>query len=202
MIYEFEGLYLDAEHLMLSRGGAEISLTPKVVETLLALVERHGEIVSKDELMDRVWENAFVEESNLIQNIYVLRKALGKTSDGQPMIETLRRRGYRFNGEVRSIEKEKRAMQTDAVSTGQQPPADIAPTKTKALPIFAIAAAAVVVVVMIGFVIARMSRRPDNVSAAGDLPSENTLKRLTPDLYTRSPVVSPDGKYLAYSQID
>ena len=93
-VYEFEDFRLDAAHLMLSRcGGEEISLTPKVVETLLALVERSGEIVSKDELMNRLWANAFVEESNLVQNIYVLRKTLGETAGGKPLIETLRRRG-------------------------------------------------------------------------------------------------------------
>src|SRR5260221_14557354 len=84
LIYEFEDFCLDTEHLMLTRDGKEISLTPKVVETLLAIVECHGEIISKDELMGRVWGDAFVEESNLVQNIYVLRKALGTTSDGRP----------------------------------------------------------------------------------------------------------------------
>ncbi len=98
-IYEFEDFCLDAAHLMLSRcSGEEISLAPKVVETLLALVERGGEIVSKDELMNRLWANSFVEESNLNQNIYILRKTLGETAEDKPMIETLRRRGYRFNG--------------------------------------------------------------------------------------------------------
>ena len=99
-IYAFEDFLLDAEHLMLYRGGAEIPLTPKQVETLLALVERHGAIVSKDALMTRLWGDSAVEETNLIQNIHVLRKVLSETSDGRPMIETLRRRGYRFNGKL------------------------------------------------------------------------------------------------------
>lgn len=103
-IWEFEDFRLDAEHLMLYRGGEEISLTPKQVETLLALVERHGEIVSKDALMERLWGNAFVEESNLVQNVYILRKVLGSTNNGKPIIETLRRRGYRFNGGLRISE--------------------------------------------------------------------------------------------------
>ncbi len=103
-VYEFEGFLLDASHLMLYRSGGEedLPMTPKQVETLLALVERSGEIVAKDALMDRLWPNAFVEESNLIQNIHILRKTLGETADGKPMIETLRRRGYRFNGELKA----------------------------------------------------------------------------------------------------
>jgi DNA-binding winged helix-turn-helix (wHTH) protein/TolB-like protein/Tfp pilus assembly protein PilF len=114
-VYEFEDFRLDAANLMLYQNGDEISLTPKQVETLLALVEKNGEILSKDALMERLWENAFVEESNLNQNIYILRKILGKTADGKPMIETLRRRGYRFNGEL----KEKEQAQVEIVSEHQ-----------------------------------------------------------------------------------
>ncbi|HVF48196.1 MAG TPA: winged helix-turn-helix domain-containing protein [Pyrinomonadaceae bacterium] len=90
---------------MLYQGGHEIALTPKQVETLFALIEGGGEIVNKDTLMNRLWGNAFVEESNLNQNIYVLRKILGKTVDGRPMIETFRRRGYRFNGKLKQNER-------------------------------------------------------------------------------------------------
>jgi DNA-binding winged helix-turn-helix (wHTH) protein/TolB-like protein/Tfp pilus assembly protein PilF len=99
--YEFQDFRLDVEHLMLYRNGDEVSLTPKQVETLLALVERSGEIVSKDDLMSRLWGDTVVEESNLVQNIYVLRRTLGNTTDIKPMIETLRRRGYRFNGRLK-----------------------------------------------------------------------------------------------------
>ncbi|MEP7077365.1 MAG: transcriptional regulator, partial [Acidobacteriota bacterium] len=186
LIYAFEDFSLDAEFLMLSRSAEEISLTPKVVETLLALVERHGEIVSKDELMDRVWENAFVEESNLVQNIYVLRKALGETGDGRPMIETLRRRGYRFNGEVRAVEKEKRLTPlANENAAASEPPGGLGGSRST---IFAIGAGALVMVVLIGFAITRMTRSHGDVSAAEEPPLENTLKRLTPDLYSRSPV--------------
>ncbi len=100
-IYEFDDFRLDAGPLMLSRNSEEIPLTPKSVETLLALVERRGEIVSKEELLNAVWPDTAVEESNLFLYLSVLRKVLGKQKDGTPYIETLRRRGYRFNGFVR-----------------------------------------------------------------------------------------------------
>jgi TolB-like protein/DNA-binding winged helix-turn-helix (wHTH) protein len=103
LIYEFEGFRLDAEHLMLYSDGEEVSLRPKQVETLLALLERSGEIISKGVLMERLWGDAPVEESNLIQNIYILRKILGERVNGKPMIETLRRRGYRFNAELKLV---------------------------------------------------------------------------------------------------
>jgi len=97
LVYEFERFRLDVEHLMLYQDGEEVSLTPKQVDTLLALLEHRGDIVSKEILINRVWPDTIVEESNLVQNIHFLRKALGTTSDGRPMIETLRGRGYRFN---------------------------------------------------------------------------------------------------------
>ena len=99
-IYGFENFRLDAAHRLLYQNGQEIPLTPKVVETLLALVERSGEVLSKDELMEIIWADSFVEEGNLSQNLYILRKILSETADGRPFIETLKRRGYRFNGDV------------------------------------------------------------------------------------------------------
>lgn len=99
-IYEFEGFRLDAGHSMLSQDGKEVSLPPKAIETLLALVQRSGEIVHKDELMSIIWTDSIVEESNLSQYLHLLRKTLGKTRGGKPFVETLKRRGYRFNGDV------------------------------------------------------------------------------------------------------
>ncbi len=104
-VYEFEGFRLDAEHRLLYRNGTQVSLTPKAVETLIALIERRGEVVSKQELMDEIWADTIVEESNLSQYLHVLRKTLGETSDGKAYIETLKRRGYRFNGIVRVVKR-------------------------------------------------------------------------------------------------
>lgn len=101
-IYEFEEFRLDAGHLMLYQNSRTVALKPKVVETLVALVERQGEVVSNDDLMDRIWAGLSVEESNLTQNIYLLRKTLGNCADGRPLIENFSRRGYRFNGDLRS----------------------------------------------------------------------------------------------------
>lgn len=101
-IYEFGDFRLHTAHLMLFRGGEEIQLPPKAVETLLALIARRGEIVSKAELLDAVWPATAVEESNLFFYLSVLRKTLGTRADGRPWIETYRRRGYRFAADGRS----------------------------------------------------------------------------------------------------
>ncbi|HKU67080.1 MAG TPA: winged helix-turn-helix domain-containing protein [Candidatus Baltobacteraceae bacterium] len=97
--YRFGPFRLDKEQLMLSLEDAPIALGPKVVETLLALVEHPGEVLSKTELLERVWPEGFVEEANLAQNIYVIRKALKLHWPGEA-IETVPRRGYRFTAPV------------------------------------------------------------------------------------------------------
>ncbi|MCM3903896.1 MAG: winged helix-turn-helix domain-containing protein [Pyrinomonadaceae bacterium] len=105
-VYEFDDFRIDVDHLMLSHQGSEIPLVPKAVETLVALIEHRGKIVSKDELLDAVWPDTVVEESNLFLYLSVLRKTLGTQKNGSPYVETLRRRGYRFNGEVHLVRQE------------------------------------------------------------------------------------------------
>jgi DNA-binding winged helix-turn-helix (wHTH) protein/tetratricopeptide (TPR) repeat protein len=91
---------LDAAKRALWRGEELLAVGPKAVDVLACLVERAGELVTKDELMARVWPDTFVEEANLSVQISALRKALGDQENGQPFIETLPRRGYRFLGTV------------------------------------------------------------------------------------------------------
>jgi adenylate cyclase len=104
-VYEFDDFRIDVAHLMLYHRGGEIPMVPKAVETLLALIERRGKIVSKDELLEAIWPETVVEESNLFLYLSLLRKSLGTQKDGSPYVETLRRRGYRFNGEVHLVEE-------------------------------------------------------------------------------------------------
>lgn len=102
-LYEFGPFQLDAGRLLLLHGGDPVGLGPKVVETLLALIEHPGDVLSKSALLDRVWPEGFVEEANLAQNIYVLRKALRERWHFDA-IETVPRRGYRFVAPVCSVE--------------------------------------------------------------------------------------------------
>jgi DNA-binding winged helix-turn-helix (wHTH) protein/tetratricopeptide (TPR) repeat protein len=106
MIYEFDDFRLSTEHLMLYHRGVEIPLVPKAAKTLLVLIENRGEIVSKEEILKAVWPDTIVEESNLFAYLTLLRKTLGNQKDGKPFLETLRRRGYRFNGSVRLVQPE------------------------------------------------------------------------------------------------
>ncbi len=103
--YEFGPYRLDVANRLLLRGGEPLPLTPKAVDTLLALIRHGGEILRKDDLMRLVWPDHVVEEGNLTQHIYLLRKTLGQETGGLHYIETLPRRGYRFVGEVRTVEE-------------------------------------------------------------------------------------------------
>lgn len=99
--YEFGRFRLSPAEQLLTRDGEPVPLTPKAFETLVVLVERNGRLVEKDELMKRLWADVYVEESNLTNNIWVLRKTLGARHDGGRYIETVPKRGYRFVGEVK-----------------------------------------------------------------------------------------------------
>ena len=99
-LYRFGAYELDAEQLILRGQRGIVALPPKALKTLLALVEREGEVVSKQQLMDAVWPASYVEEANLTQNIFLLRRELGKTAEGHEYIQTLSKRGYRMNVSV------------------------------------------------------------------------------------------------------
>ncbi|MBV8245744.1 MAG: winged helix-turn-helix domain-containing protein [Candidatus Eremiobacteraeota bacterium] len=100
VVYRFGPFALDADRLLLEVDGRPVSIGPKVVETLLVLVASAGTVLTKDQMLERIWPEGFVEEANLAQNIYVLRKTL-RAHRLEPAIETLPRRGYRFVAEVR-----------------------------------------------------------------------------------------------------
>jgi DNA-binding winged helix-turn-helix (wHTH) protein/tetratricopeptide (TPR) repeat protein len=104
--YEFGPFRLDLEERLLSQEGQPIPLSPKVFETLVLLVERNGHVVGKDEMMTLLWPDRFVEESNLTQNIFMLRKSLGEGQSSAQYIETIPKRGYRFVACVKEVQEE------------------------------------------------------------------------------------------------
>jgi DNA-binding winged helix-turn-helix (wHTH) protein len=76
--YAFGPFRLDADKRVLVRDGVPVPLAPKTAEALLVLVENAGRLVDKDDLMKRVWPDAFVEEGNLNKNIFILAESLGR----------------------------------------------------------------------------------------------------------------------------
>ncbi len=98
--YAFDLFQFDVEQRVLTREGKAVPLTPKATDILILLLRSAGQLVEKDELMKEVWPNTFVEEANVTQNIFTLRRALGETESGKSYIETVARRGYRFVADV------------------------------------------------------------------------------------------------------
>src|SRR5262245_5747406 len=101
-LYGFGSFRLDPHKRLLLSGDEPVSLTPKVIDTLIVLVENRDRVVSKDKLMKALWPDSFVEESNLSQNIFVLRKALGDSHETR-FIRTVSGKGYQFVASVEEI---------------------------------------------------------------------------------------------------
>jgi len=100
--FSFGEFEIDATRRLLLKNGETVNLNPKALEVLLALVENRGRVVSKDELLDTVWENQFVEENNLTVHIAALRKALGEKKDEHRYIVTVPGKGYKFVAQVQT----------------------------------------------------------------------------------------------------
>jgi DNA-binding winged helix-turn-helix (wHTH) protein/TolB-like protein/Tfp pilus assembly protein PilF len=105
-LYAFGPFRVDPVERVLWQNGRVVPLAPKVFETLLVLVENSGHLVEKEQLMQRVWPDTFVEQGNLTLNISTLRKLLGESSKEHHYIETIPRRGYRFVAYVRDSSDE------------------------------------------------------------------------------------------------
>ncbi|MDT7807761.1 MAG: hypothetical protein QOJ70_1574 [Acidobacteriota bacterium] len=103
--YEFGPFRIDMRRYLLLRGDEHIPLSPKTLKTLLVLVERRGSVVKKDELLAVIWPDSFVEESNLAQNVFVLRKVLGEEKSEHRYIVTVPGVGYRFVAPVSEVER-------------------------------------------------------------------------------------------------
>jgi DNA-binding winged helix-turn-helix (wHTH) protein/Tol biopolymer transport system component len=105
-LLEFGLFRIDPQERVLLRGDEQIPLTPKAFDLLMLLVERSGQVVLKDDLMKLLWPDTFVEESNLGQHVFQLRKALGERAQGSSYIVTVPGRGYRFASPVRTLPDE------------------------------------------------------------------------------------------------
>ena len=115
MNYEFGPFRVDVRERALRRNGELVPLTPKVFDILLVLVQNSGRVLTKNEMMNRVWPDTAVEESNLGRNVSTLRKALGDGPDECRYIETIPWRGYRFIAKVRQSSDERTAIDSLAV---------------------------------------------------------------------------------------
>src|SRR5277367_6147441 len=98
--YSFGQFVLDPARRILSRADSPVALTPKAFDVLLFLVQNPNRMVTKEELLQAVWGDTFVEEGNLTQYISLLRKALGDNSEDSRLIVTIARKGYQLTVDV------------------------------------------------------------------------------------------------------
>jgi TolB-like protein/DNA-binding winged helix-turn-helix (wHTH) protein/lipopolysaccharide biosynthesis regulator YciM len=156
---EFGEFRIDLDERRLLRNGQTVMVTPKAFDTLLVLVENHGRLIEKDELMQIVWPDTFVEEAGLTRNISSLRKALGEAPGETLFIETIPRRGYRFIAPVKELwlEDDRGAQavgegtpSTTFETTREAPGPDAATARARALtPVIVALSAAVVLLAII-----------------------------------------------------
>jgi DNA-binding winged helix-turn-helix (wHTH) protein len=99
-LYRFDQFALDSRKRTLSRADSPVSLTLKAFDVLLFLAQNPNRLVTKEELLQAVWGDTFVEEGNLKQYISHLRKALGDNSGDTRLIVTIARKGYQFTADV------------------------------------------------------------------------------------------------------
>src|SRR5947209_809309 len=143
-ILEFGGFRLDSREALLTRFGKPVPLAPKVFDLLVYLASNGGRLVEKEELLRALWPDTFVEEANLTVNIAALRRALGSQPDGQPWIETVPKRGYRFLAIV-ARPAEPSVDQTRVTEVSPEPPPVVALVRARGRYLVAVSALALVV---------------------------------------------------------
>src|SRR5436309_5233352 len=198
--YEFGPFRLEPQKRLLFRGQEIIKLAPKSFETLLALVERHGQVLEKDELMKRLWPDSYVEEGNLTLNISNLRKALGENPQQHEYIVTVPGRGYQFVARVKELAAESEdlagAESVAAPFAGAEDKQKLVQDLTSSSglrrflwPALLICALGIALAATVYFRF--LYRRP--------VPFEKVkLTRLTNFGKTVHAAISPDGKYFVY----
>ncbi len=187
----------------MSNRGVTVPLTPKAIDLLLVLVDQPGRLLDKETLLKTVWPDSFVEENNLADNIFKLRRVLGDGDNGPRFIETVPKRGYRFVGDVRAVgpltEQRRELVQQvvaepphQAEGREGQVPLPAANTRRPVSVPWLVAGAMTLLVVALGVGYGRRGtpERP-RILKAQLLPPENASFG---DI-----AVSPDGKWLAFT---
>src|SRR5437588_4013692 len=199
--YEFGPFQLDPKNRILLRDRQSVPLTPKVFDTLLLLVERGGQLVLKDELMQAIWPDSFVEESNLTQTVFMVRKALGETGGDQRYIMTVPGHGYRFVAAVKPLRENE---QPEALAAADQQAEGVLEVERTAIRWTWIILGMAILLVAIGLYIARMRSRAallkltekdtivlaDFVNTTGDAVFDDALKQALSVVLTQSPFLN------------
>jgi DNA-binding winged helix-turn-helix (wHTH) protein len=128
-IYKFDQFQLDETDRILTKSGKRIQIPPKVFDTLLALVQKSGQIADKEYLIGKIWPTTFVEENNLNKTVSAVRKVLGD-SEGRKFIETIPKRGYLFSAEIEHDFDDMFGLEVKTVQDSPLAPQNVSDTKT------------------------------------------------------------------------
>ncbi len=189
--FEFGEFTLDAREKVLCRNGKPLSVTPKAINLLVVLLENHGHLVEKKDLMNTVWAGNFVEEGNITFTIGLLRKALGDDAQSPHFIETVPRRGYRFIHEVEKFTAKPEI--NPSVNAGQT----IEKRKPKTALVFAAAVILIVSTIIFGGWFLRGAG--ETVRKVPILSLPFNLEKLSTNGSVFHAVISPDGKNVIYT---
>ncbi len=207
--FRFSDFELDGVRRVLIKKGETVSLNPKTFDVLLELVESRGHVLSKEQLLERVWPNQFIEEGNLKVHISALRKVFGENRNDHRFIVTVPGRGYSFvadldnsNGRDLVIERvshsrivideslTESAIDEEAFTVGSSRKL----RSTIGIPALIGIAVSVLLLASLGFLLVRRSG-----SAGQPSPGKLELKRLTSNGRVSFAALSPDGKLFAYA---
>lgn len=217
-LYRFGEFVVDTDQRVLLRDGKPVSLTPKVFDTLLILVESSGRIVEKEEIKKRLWPDTFVEEANIAFNIQQLRKTLNDDARNPRYIGTVARRGYRFIAEVEVVPGNGTGVgaaadslaetgNVDETEPGQIRSIESSVSKRPPTGLIALVAAVILLLGIAGIVIwrfpDRFARGVDTSRPAASNPTGTSrlkVEQLTVTGQSYHLAISPDGKYVAYER--
>jgi len=178
-IWEFAGFKVMKDMRLLIAGGTPVTLTSKAFDTLVVLIENRDRVVTKDELLRSVWPDVEVEEGNLTQQIFLLRKALGETAQQPRYIVTIPGHGYRFTARVNAI--------SDASAVGP---------RRGVRPALVLSGVIALVAIVLGLRWMPLGKAP--------VPPAFTrhITRITKSGNATSSAISRDGRYVAYVEND
>lgn len=181
---EFGEFLLDLEEKILLRNGERLPINPKTYHLLVVLIQNHGHTVEKEQLMEALWADAFVEDANLAFTVSLLRKTLGDDAQNPRFIETIPRRGYRFIGQLGTVKNKPETDIPLETIPGPRPPRRVVLTTVSVLVLIALFGA--------GFAWLISDARPTE--------SRGTLVERTRDGKITNAVVTPDGRHIVFSR--
>lgn len=195
-LFAFEEFELDTSMRRLTRDGEAVALHSKAFDLLTLLVENNGQLLTKEKIFGEIWQDRFVEESNLVVQISNLRKALGETRSSPRFLVTVPGKGYKFSA---TIHEQNNAGNQTAEPSNTAPA--VAPDTTRKRHYGRLIATTVIAVSFVAAVGLYLAYRPQAASRSGWAEASSRIERrqLTANGKVNVAALSPDGTLFAYT---